>query len=256
MTAGRFAGSVVLVTGGGRGIGRAVALGFAAEGAAVVVCSRTGSQCAEVAEEIRALGARALDLVVDVTRVDDVRSAVQRVVDEFGGIDVCVNCAGVFAMTPAAQTSTEVFRQLVDTNLGGTYTTCREVGAVMLERGRGKIINFASLLSFTAFPGRAGYAASKGGVLQLTKVLGIEWAAAGINVNAVAPGMIRIETPHPEVVAGALTEDAIVTRIPAGRRGVPSDIVGPVLFLASGDADYVHGQTLVVDGGWLSNGYL
>src|SRR5690606_11712486 len=112
---------------------------------------------------------------------------------------------------------------------------CREVGRSMLGRGTGRIVNFASLLSFTAFPGRTAYAASKGAVLQTTRSLGVEWASRGVTVNAVAPGMIRVETVHPQVAAGTLSEDEIVDRIPMRRRGVPQDVTGPVLFLASDD---------------------
>ncbi|MFD8796314.1 SDR family NAD(P)-dependent oxidoreductase, partial [Streptomyces vinaceus] len=169
-----------------------------------------------------------------------------------GGVDVLVNAAGLFDLGPTTGFSVDAARGLLDTNVIGTFLTCKVFGGRLLEQGHGKVVNFCSLLSYTAFPERAMYAASKGGVLQLTRSLGVEWAARGVNVNAVAPGMIRIETPHP----AALAEDAIVGRIPARRRGRPQDIVGPVLFLASPEADYINGQTLVVDGGWLSYGYL
>lgn len=256
MSGGRFAGKVALVTGSGRGLGRAVALGLASEGASVVVCSRTVGEVEATAKEAQALGVDALAHPADVRDTDAVDQLVSATVGAFGGVDICINCAGVFALTPAPETTTEQFSALLETNLVGAYTVCRTVGAVMVAAGHGKIVNFASLLSFTAFPQRAAYAASKGGVLQLTRVLGVEWAPHGVNVNAVAPGMIRIETPHPAIERKALSEEQIVARIPAGRRGRPADIVGPTLFLASHDAEYVHGQTLVVDGGWLSNGYV
>ncbi|MEU6381173.1 SDR family oxidoreductase [Streptomyces sp. NPDC046909] len=262
---GRFTDQTVVVTGGGRGIGRAVALAFAREGARVAVASRTREQVESVAAEIAGssvYGTRAantgtgppssLALRCDVSRADDVRAAVDQVTDRWGPIDVLVNCAGLFSMGDSESVPEADARALLETNAMGTLLMSQEAGRRMLERGRGRIVNFASLLSFTAFPGRAAYAASKGAVLQLTRVLGVEWAARGVTVNAVAPGMIRVETPHP----GALDEDEIVARIPMGRRGRPEDITGPVLFLASEDAAYVTGQTLVVDGGWLSYGYL
>jgi NAD(P)-dependent dehydrogenase (short-subunit alcohol dehydrogenase family) len=253
----RFTDRTVLVTGGGRGIGRAVALAFAREGARVAVASRTRDQVERVAAEIADTGPHgALALRCDVSRAEDVRAAVDRVTDRWGPVDVLVNCAGLFSMGDSESVPEADARALLETNAMGTLLMSQEVGRGMLDRGRGRIVNFASLLSFTAFPGRAAYAASKGAVLQLTRVLGVEWAAKGVTVNAVAPGMIRVETPHPAVEAGALAEDEIVGRIPMGRRGRPEDITGPVLFLASEDAAYVTGQTLVVDGGWLSYGYL
>ncbi|MFF8633682.1 SDR family NAD(P)-dependent oxidoreductase [Streptomyces pilosus] len=242
----------VVVTGGGRGIGRAVALGFAAQGASVAVLARTGSQVESVAGEIKELGCESMALAVDVADEAALGEAAERVVEGFGGVDVLVNAAGVFDLGPTAGFPAESARALLETNVMGTFLACKVFGRHLLDQGHGKIVNFCSLLSYTAFPERALYAASKGGVLQLTRSLGVEWAARNVNVNAVAPGMIRVETPHP----AALDEDAIVGRIPSGRRGRPADIVGPVLFLASPAADYVNGQTLVVDGGWLSYGYL
>ncbi|HEY2061283.1 MAG TPA: SDR family oxidoreductase [Amycolatopsis sp.] len=242
----------VVVTGGGRGIGRAVALGFAARGAQVAVLARTESQVKSVAEEIDDLGAEGLAVAVDVADETAMGEAAAQVTERFGGLDVLVNAAGVFDLGPTTDFPLDSARNLLDTNVIGTFLACKLFGRQLVEQGHGKIVNFCSLLSYTAFPERALYAASKGGVLQLTRSLGVEWAARNVNVNAVAPGMIRIETPHP----AALGEDAIVGRIPSRRRGRPADIVGPVLFLASPEADYINGQTLVVDGGWLSYGYL
>ncbi|MER6778102.1 MULTISPECIES: SDR family oxidoreductase [unclassified Streptomyces] len=242
----------VVVTGGGRGIGRAVALGFAERGARVALMARTAAQVESVAAEIEALGAESLALTADVADEHTVERCAEQVDRAFGGVDVLVNAAGLFDLGPTTGFSVDAARGLLDTNVIGTFLTCKVFGRRFLEQGHGKVVNFCSLLSYTAFPERALYAASKGGVLQLTRSLGVEWAARGVNVNAVAPGMIRIETPHP----AALAEDAIVGRIPARRRGRPQDIVGPVLFLASPEADYINGQTLVVDGGWLSYGYL
>lgn len=248
----RFAGRRVLVTGGGRGIGRAVALGFAAQGAAVAVAARTTEQVDTVAAEVEAFGVQALSLTCDVSDEHQVARTVEAVVDVLGGIDVLINAAGSFDLGPTRDFPSGRARALLETNIVGTYLCCREAGGRMLDAGGGRIVNFASLLSFTAFPERALYAASKGGVLQLTRSLGVEWAARGVNVNAVAPGMVKIETPHP----ADLDEDEIISRIPARRRGSPADLVGPVLFLASEDAAYIFGQTIVVDGGWLSYGYL
>ncbi len=252
----RFRDAVAIVTGGGRGIGKAIALGLAAEGAHVVLCARTAEQVNAVAAEIAAQGQSAVAVPGDVREPDDVARVVATAMATRSGIDVLVNCAGVFRMGPSVETALAELHEVLDINLVGTFGMCQAVGHEMLGAGAGKIINFASLLSFTAFPERAAYAASKGGVLQMTRVLGIEWAEGGVNVNAIAPGMIEIETPHPGVSSGAVSMEAIRQRVPAKRRGRPADIVGPVLFLASSDADYINGQTLVVDGGWLSYGYL
>ncbi|MFD5390860.1 SDR family NAD(P)-dependent oxidoreductase, partial [Streptomyces sp. NPDC127074] len=217
----------VVVTGGGRGIGRAVALGFAARGARVAVLARTGSQVESVAGEIEELGAESVAVAVDVADEAALGEAAERVVQRFGGVDVLVNAAGVFNLGPTAGFPAESARTLLETNIMGTFLACKIFGRHLLEQGHGKVVNFCSLLSYTAFPERALYAASKGGVLQLTRSLGVEWAARNVNVNAVAPGMIRIETPHP----AALDEDAIVGRIPSGRRGPPGDKLGRRLFL-------------------------
>jgi 2-dehydro-3-deoxy-D-gluconate 5-dehydrogenase len=252
----RFAGRRVLVTGGGRGIGRAVALGFAREGADVVVASRTTEEIEAVAGEITRFGVGALPVTCDVADEQQVGRCLRDMCDHLGGVDVLVNAAGLFAFGPSESFSAAQARELIDTNLLGTFFACREAGRHFLAQGRGKVVNFASLLSFTAFPERTLYAATKGGVLQLTRALAVEWAPRGVMVNAVAPGMIRNGAPHPVVARGWLSEDDIVGRIPAGRRGTPEDVVGAVLFLASTDADYICGQTIVVDGGWLSYGYV
>lgn len=253
-----FQGRHVLVTGGGRGIGRVIALAFAAEGAAVTVASRTTMQVEATAAEIGARGsaAKALALTCDVATEAHVTQMVDDAVAAQGPVDVLVNCAGAFDLGPSESFPAERARALLETNVLGTFLVTQRVAPAMLERGHGKIVNFASLLSFTAFPQRAAYAASKGGVLQMTRAQALEWAPRGVNVNAVAPGMIQIETPHPAVAEGHLSEDGIVGRIPARRRGTPADIAGPVLFLCSDAAAYIHGQTLAVDGGWLVNGYV
>jgi 2-deoxy-D-gluconate 3-dehydrogenase len=252
----RFKGRHVLVTGGGRGIGRVVAKAFAAEGATLTVASRTTAQTEAVAAEITADGGTCLPVTFDAGVEEDVDRLVATASAANGPVDVLVNCAGAFDLGPTADFSADRARRLLETNVMGTFLVTQRVVPAMIERGGGKVVNFASLLSFTAFPGRAAYAASKGGVLQLTKAWAVEWARHGVNVNAVAPGMIQIETPHPAIAAGRLAEDEIVGRIPAGRRGVPDDIAQPVLFLCSDAADYIHGHTLTVDGGWLVNGYV
>jgi len=253
---GAFASRCVLVTGAGRGLGKATALAFAREGASVAVVSRTSGELEAVAAEIRSGGSQAIPIRADVRDTGAVRNAMDACCRELGTPDVVVNCAGIFRMGPSETFDLDDFRTIFETNVLGTFAMCQAAAAVMLPAGRGKIINFASLLSFTAFPQRAAYAASKGAVLQLTRTLGVEWASRGICVNAVAPGMIQIDTPHPAIESNALRREQIDRRVPLGRSGLPDDVVGTTLFLASPAADYICGQTIVVDGGWLSYGYL
>jgi 2-dehydro-3-deoxy-D-gluconate 5-dehydrogenase len=167
-----------------------------------------------------------------------------------GGLDLLVNNAGTIRRAPAAETSDEDWLAVIDVNLHGVFRGCRAAGRHMLERGRGKIVNVASLLSFQGGITVPAYAAAKGGVAQLTRALANEWAGRGVNVNAIAPGYVRTDN------TAALQKDAtrsrqILERIPAGRWGEPSDVVGPAVFLCSPASDYVHGHVLVVDGGWM-----
>lgn len=223
----RFKDRTVLVTGGGRGIGRAVALAFAEEGARVAVLSRTTEQVNAVADELRQLGSDALAVSCDVAEPAAVHRAVDQVETAFDSIDILVNAAGVFAMGPTEDFPTATSRALLDTNVLGTLEMCRAVSSGMLRRGDGRIINFASLLSFTAFPGRASYAASKGAVLQLTRSLGIEWAAQGIRVNAIAPGMIKIETPTPPSRPAPSTRTPSSAASPSAAAAAPATSPAP-----------------------------
>jgi NAD(P)-dependent dehydrogenase (short-subunit alcohol dehydrogenase family) len=252
----RFAGQTAVITGAGRGLGRQVALALAREGARVVVMSRTVAEIEETARLAREAGGTATALAGDVRRADDVARSVERTLDSFGVPSVLINCAGIFQMGASTEFPIAAMEDVLATNVTGTFAMCQAFGRHMVTARAGKIVNFASLLSFTAFPERAAYAASKGAVLQLTRVLGVEWAPAGVNVNAIVPGMIKIETPHPAIASGSLRRADIERRIPRGRSGEPQDIVGPTLFLASAAADYICGQSLVVDGGWLSYGYV
>ena len=238
-----LAGSTALVTGAGSGIGRAIAVGLARAGASVIVHGRSKARLAAVEAEVATAGR----WVFDLSRPAGIPAAAA----ELPAIDILVNNAGVIARGPVLDQPYEMFREVCATNLDSVYTLSRAVGAGMVARGRGKIINIASLLSFQGGLNVAGYTASKHAVAGLTKALANEWTAAGVQVNAIAPGYIETGNTR-DLRDDPVREPAIRQRIPAGRWGRPDDLVGPAVFLASPASDYVAGHILVVDGGWLS----
>jgi NAD(P)-dependent dehydrogenase (short-subunit alcohol dehydrogenase family) len=185
---------------------------------------------------------------VDLTRSASVRSLVDDVVAAQGRIDVLVNAAGVFAVAPAVELGEATWSRVLEVNLSAVFRLTRAVGAVMLRQGRGKVITLASVSSTVANPGYAAYAASKGGVYQLTRVLGLEWARHGIQVNAIGPAFTATDLTR-RYLAAAGHRELVLGKIPAGRLGEPPDLVGAAVFLASAASDFVVGQTLYVDGG-------
>jgi 2-deoxy-D-gluconate 3-dehydrogenase len=242
-------GEVALVTGSSRGLGAAMALALAEAGADVVLHDRC---CAgETERAIREkTGVRTTCLVADLMDRAATIQLVDQAVEAMGKIDILVNNAGIIRRAPAAEYPDLDWDEVVEVNLTAVFRLCRAAGAKMLARGHGKIVNIASLLAFQGGILVPSYAAAKGGVMQLTKALANEWAAGGVNVNAIAPGYMRTENTK------ALQEDPvrhkqITDRIPAGRWGEPSDLAGPVVFLASKASDYLNGHVLVVDGGWM-----
>lgn len=253
---GRLSGRVAFITGGSSGIGKGIAEGYAREGAAVALTSRSLERAEEVAETIRSAGRTALAITCDVRDRAAVEAAVGAVQKELGQIDILVNNAGNPMVVPSELLSDEQWRTTLSTHLDGALYCCQAVGRSMLERGNGCIINMESLLSFTAFPQRLAYATAKGGLHQLTKTLAVEWGGRGVRVNALAPGIVRTELHRTLVREGRLDPSAMVRRTPLGRLADVEDIVGPAIFLASDEARYINGHTLVVDGGWLCNGYV
>lgn len=252
----RLLDKVALVTGGGRGIGRGIALGFAREGAEIVVVSRTFREVEETATEVRRLSRRALALTADVRVPEEVQRATEETLREFGRIDILVNSAGIPMISPSLELSFEEWRRCLDTNLNGSFLFCQMIGREMIRAGRGgKIINITSIHAFATYPERAAYAASKGGLVALTRALGIEWARHGICVNAIAPGQTRTGLQDDLIARGILDAGRIAARTPAGRLGEVEDIVGPAIFLASRESDFIVGETIVVDGGWLASAY-
>jgi 2-dehydro-3-deoxy-D-gluconate 5-dehydrogenase len=241
-------GTTALVTGAGKGIGRALAVGLACAGADVVLHGRHPSRVAEVADEVRATGRTATVWTVDL---GDPPARITDAVRELPPVDVLVNNAGMIRRGPAVSQPFPTWREVLAVNLDAVFLLTQAVGAGMVERGSGKIIMIASLLSFQGGINVAGYAASKHAVAGLTRSLANEWGPFGVQVNAIAPGYIETDNTAP-LRADPSRGSAILQRIPAGRWGRPDDLVGGAVFLASAASDYVAGHVLVVDGGWMT----
>jgi NAD(P)-dependent dehydrogenase (short-subunit alcohol dehydrogenase family) len=193
----------------------------------------------------------------DVSSEADVERMLDTALGQFGTVDILVNNAGFGFVHPSADLSTADWKRVLNTNLDGSFYCARAVGRDMLRRGSGgTIINIGSLTSFVGFPHRAAYAAAKAAIVELTRVLACEWGSHDIRVNAIAPGWIKSDFMIDLFARGVLDEAKMVARTPLGRVGTPEDVVGPAIFLASREAAFVTGTTLVVDGGWLAYGYL
>ena len=248
----RLDGRVAIVTGAGRGLGLAFSIALAHAGADVVVTELPGreSDAEETAAEVRAAGRRALVISLDVTQVSSIKAMVKQVVDEWGRIDILVNNAGINIRQFAVDVTEDAWEQIVNVNQKGVFFCSQAVGQHMIARGQGgKIINVASQLGLVGDQQRAVYCATKAAVVNLTRVLALEWAPHAINVNAVAPTYVR--TPMVEaLVQDKDVHESILRRIPLGRMAEPEEIAGAVVFLASPASDFVTGHTLAVDGGW------
>jgi 2-deoxy-D-gluconate 3-dehydrogenase len=246
---GSLEGRKAIVAGGGRGIGRAIALAFADEGADVAVIGRSGESLSAVAEEIEARGRQAVAEAQDLTRVSEIPPLFDRLAEELGGLDILVNSAGVQITGPSVDVTEEQWDATLDANLKSMFFSCQAAGRRFIDQGHGKIINLASTFSFVGFPEFAAYCSSKGGVALLTKTLAAEWASSGVNVNAIAPTAVRTE------MNAYLLDDpgflaSFLPKVPAGRVGDPSDVAGAAVFLAGEGSDFVHGHLLLVDGGY------
>lgn len=245
----RLDGKAVLVVGASRGIGAELALSFAEAGADVAVAGRTAPDLEEVAERIRQHGRRALAVKADVADLDSIREMVDEVADTFGRIDAAVNVAGVQRRMPVLEVQLEDWDYVMNTNLRGVYFTCQAVGQVMTRQGGGKIINIASMVSFRVFPDLSLYGISKAAVVYLTKTLAVEWAPYNIQVNGIAPGWIEtamVATMRPE------RRRWVEAHLPQGHFGVPHDLAALAVYLASPASNYVTGQVIAVDGGFMA----
>ena len=253
----RLKNKVSLVTGASRGIGRSIALALAREGAAVALnCSVSLAAARGVAKEIRGLGRQTMVVQADVASKTEVETMVKKVIDEFGKIDILVNNAGMSVIGASGDLEEKRWRRGLDVMLTGVFFCSQAVGREMIKRGGGKIINIASVNGIVAFPERVCYSCAKAGVIQLTKVLGCEWARYNINVNAIAPGYVKTSLVEELAEKGTLDMGELATRTPLGRLAEPEEIAAAVIFLASEESKYIEGQTIVIDGGWTAYGYL
>jgi len=244
-----LSGKVALVTGANTGIGQGIALALAGAGADIAAAGRSPAD--ETVEKVRRLGRQAENFSADLSNVAAAQPLIDAVLGEYGRIDILVNNAGIIRRADAVDFTEEDWDAVIDTNLKTLFFLCQAAGKHMIARGSGKIINIASMLTFQGGIRVPSYTASKAGVGGLTKLLANEWAAKGVQVNAIAPGYIATNN------TAALQSDEtrnrqIMERIPAGRWGDPGDIGGAAVFLASSASDYVQGHILAVDGGWLA----
>jgi NAD(P)-dependent dehydrogenase (short-subunit alcohol dehydrogenase family) len=243
-------GKVAIITGGSRGLGRAMADALADAGASVAVASRSTDQVRAVAEELQTTHGQACrGYGCDVTDPAQVEALLAQALADFGQIDVLINSAGVNIRGPIEELSLQEFRQVQETNVTSVWLACRAVAPHMKARRYGRVINVGSILSVVSMPGRTPYAASKGAVLQLTRTLALEWAPFGVTINAILPGPFATEMNRP-LLDDPEKDQAIVSQIPLGRWGEPAEIGGLVLLLASDASSFVTGAGIPIDGGW------
>jgi 2-deoxy-D-gluconate 3-dehydrogenase len=247
----RLEGKAALVVGGTRGLGQAMAMGLAAAGADVCIVGRGPKGLEETAAAISRLGRRGTSYAADVTDEEQVKGMVAYMLDTYGRIDILVNSQGVVDLQPSHEFDTDDWQQIMDVNVKSVFLCCKHVGGVMLEQGKGKIINVSSVRGFQGRAQDPAYAPSKGAVNQLSRSLAIEWGPRGLHVNTLAPVFTRTD------MAADFFEDEqklawVLSRIPMDRTGELDDLFGPIVFLASEASNFVNGHVLLVDGGWVA----
>ncbi|MEO0535739.1 MAG: glucose 1-dehydrogenase [Cyanobacteria bacterium P01_A01_bin.123] len=248
----RLNGKVCLITGAGAGIGRATAACFAREGATVVAADLDADAVQATQQSIQAAGGECCSLIVDISQEEQIKDAIATTVNQFGKLDVIHNNAGISILKPITEITEADLDKLLGVNLKGVFFGCKHAIAQMVTQGGGIIINTASELGVVGQPLYSAYCATKGGVLALTRALATEWAAQNIRVNAICPGPIDTPMIHAEFAIGSnptAEEQAVISTIPAGRLGKPEEIARVALFLATSDAEFVHGAAIVADGG-------
>lgn len=246
-------GKIAFVTGGGRGLGQAGALGFARAGAHVALVSRTRSQLEETAAMVERLGRKALVATADIRDSQQIEAAVRATVEAFGRIDILFNNAGTNVRKPVVEMADEDWHTIMETNVKGIFMVARAVARLMITQKSGRIINMSSMSAVSPERDKVVYASSKAAVSQFTKGLALELAPHGISVNAIAPGYMMTPLVKGYLEADAERHKRILQRIALGRIGQPEDIVGALVFLASDAARYITGTTIAVDGGWTAS---
>ena len=243
-----LAGRVAVVTGASRGLGRAIALALAEAGADVAVTGRAAAELEETARQAVQHDVRALPFVADVSAYPEIERLMAHVVSALGRLDIVVNNAGIARVAPLAEASLDDWRAIVEVNLSGVFYGCRAAAPYLIRQRSGKVINLASVLAAVALPGYTMYAATKGGVISLTRALGVEWARHNIQVNAIAPGWFVTEM-NEAAFADAKIHERLTRDIPARRTGRLEEIGPLAVYLASSGSDFMTGQTIFLDGG-------
>lgn len=247
----RLDGRVALVTGASRGLGRAMALALAEAGADLALLARSRGDLEETGAAVRTRGRTAVVCPADVASPAEVERAVRDVLAAAGRIDVLVNNSGIAVVKPLVETTLEEWRAILDTNLTAAFTLCRAVGPDMIARRSGKVVNVASVLGAHGLPGYTAYSASKGGLIALTRTLGVEWARHNIQVNAIAPGWF-VTPMNADAFADPGTRERLLRDVPARRTGQPEELGPLVVYLASSASDFMTGETVFLDGGQLA----